>query len=117
MGRCVARAQTGLALFAMSYTVEEQAIPIQQRVAGDPGWFRSDRWDIDAKADHPVKEAELKQMLQAVLTHRYKLTFHREMRETFGYILVVDRKGPKLSLTSGEPRPGPMGHRHRQRVD
>jgi uncharacterized protein (TIGR03435 family) len=55
-----------------------------------------DRYDIVAKAEHPVHSAELRQMLQSLLVGRFKLQVHWETREVPVYSLTVAKGGPKL---------------------
>jgi hypothetical protein len=38
-----------------------------QRISGGPGWLDSNKYDVEAKAEDPVPEAELKRMLQSLL--------------------------------------------------
>ena len=61
-------------------------------------------YDIAAKAegsDTPTR-AEFRQMLQALLTDRFKLAVHREVRETPVYALVVGKNGPKFRESKPE---------------
>jgi uncharacterized protein (TIGR03435 family) len=55
-------------------------------------------YDIAAKAggDGTPSTDEFRQMLQALLADRFKLKFHREMREMQVYALVIGKNGPKL---------------------
>ena len=55
-----------------------------------------DRYDIVAKAEHRVRSAELRQMLQSLLADRFKLQVHWETREVPVYSLTVAKGGPKL---------------------
>lgn len=57
-----------------------------------------DRYDVDAKADHPVTRTEMLQMLQKLLADRFRLAFHWETKEVEGYALVTAKGGPKLRL-------------------
>jgi len=80
----------------------------QTYVLGGPVWVRSGTpgvsagYRIDAVAEDPAMAttAQLKQMLQAILADRFKLAFHRGVRETPGYAIVFSKKGPKLTETS-----------------
>ena len=63
-----------------------------------PGIYR-----IDAVASHPVTDAECKVMVQQLLTDRYKMIAHRELRETPVYALVVAKSGPKMAKADGQP--------------
>jgi uncharacterized protein (TIGR03435 family) len=55
-------------------------------------------WDIVAKAegDAVPTHAEFQKMLQSLLTDRFQLKLHREMRETPVYALVVSKDGAKF---------------------
>ena len=68
----------------------------RHQVAGGPGWFDGDKYDIIAKADGRATTEQLKLMLQSLLATRFQLTFHRETRELVLYDLVVGKGGPKL---------------------
>jgi len=72
----------------------EWAYDIPGRVFG-PDWIFSERYDIVAKAAKPVSQEQLKLMLQRLLTERFKLTLHREMKELPVIALVVTKNGPK----------------------
>jgi uncharacterized protein (TIGR03435 family) len=74
-------------------------------VIGVPDW-RPPYFDIQATADDPsrVTKAELQQMLQNLLIDRFKLRFHREIREEDGYVLTVAKSGVKFKETSGPER-------------
>jgi len=55
-------------------------------------------FDIEAKADGDAvpTTAEFRQMLQSLLTDRFKLKFHHESREIPVFALVVGKNGPKF---------------------
>jgi uncharacterized protein (TIGR03435 family) len=55
-------------------------------------------YDIAARAegDGTPTQDDFRQMLQSLLADRFKLRFHREMREMPVYALVVAKGGPKL---------------------
>jgi len=67
-------------------------------------WINSERFDIVAKTSGPVKESELRLMLQALLVERFHLSTHRETKELSVYSLVVGKNGHKLRR-SGEDGP------------
>src|SRR5262245_47347887 len=56
-------------------------------VSGGPGWIRTDRFDVAAKANVPgnLNEAQLQPMLAKLLADRFKLRVHRSSAETAGY--------------------------------
>jgi uncharacterized protein (TIGR03435 family) len=68
-------------------------------------WLNDVTFDIFAKSAAPAAETDLRNMLQAVLVDRFKLTFHRETREIPALTLVVSSKGHKLKPAekSGDP--------------
>ena len=76
-----------------------------QLIKGGPDWATTgeDRYNIEAKAEDPkATEEQLLQMLQALLVERFQLTFHREIKDTQGYALIVAKNGPKLKGATGE---------------
>ena len=81
-------------------------------IQGGPSWFRSEKFDIQAKAGDAANQelsglsgdqgAALKhRMLQALLTDRFKLAVHRETKALPGYALVIAKNGPKLREADG----------------
>jgi uncharacterized protein (TIGR03435 family) len=61
------------------------------QIKGGPEWIDSERFDIVAKADTAdgeVKDDQWPIMVQALLEDRFKLTMHRETKETPVYALV-----------------------------
>ncbi len=81
------------------------------QVSGGPSWFTSDRYDIDAKMQASVADALQKltpaertiarqQMLQTLLTDRFKLTIRREISELPVYSLVIAKNGSKIKLAT-----------------
>ena len=67
------------------------------QVTGHPGWFESERFDIEAKIGVDAKEGDWQLMFQSLLADRFKLALHRESRETSVLALVVSRSGAKLT--------------------
>jgi bla regulator protein blaR1 len=83
------------------------------QIAGSPSWFKTERYDIEAKMDSSVaeelrklsddqREAETRRMLQALLADRFQLKLHIDTKELPVYALVVAKNGPKLQVA----RPG-----------
>ena len=81
-------------------------------IQGGPSWFRSEKFDIQAKAGNAANQelsglhgdqgAAIKhRMLQALLTDRFKLAVHHETQALPGYALVIAKNGPKLREASG----------------
>lgn len=66
-------------------------------VLGAPGWAKSDRYEIEAKAAAPESWTTMSgSMLRALLEDRFKLKMHRETREIPVYALTVAKGGAKL---------------------
>lgn len=61
----------------------------------------ADRFDIFAKAGGAEPEGQLRVMLQALLADRFKLAFHRQMKELSGYALVPGKGENKLHAVEG----------------
>lgn len=59
----------------------------------------SERYDIQAKAEHPVSCPEMSRLLQSLLEDRFKLVVRRETKDLPSYALVVDKGGPLLHLS------------------
>jgi bla regulator protein BlaR1 len=86
------------------------AYQIQQaQILGGEVWFRSDRYDVDAKIsaaeleklhqlNTPQASLERHGMIQALLADRFKLALHRETRQLPVYALVVGPAGPKMQI-------------------
>src|SRR5260221_5955517 len=72
-GRFAARGYTLVLLMQRAYGV------MDWNVSGGPGWIRSDRCDVIAKANVAgnLTEKQLQPMLQALLAERFKLRLHK----------------------------------------
>lgn len=66
------------------------------QVVGGPPWIGSAAFELQAKADHAVAPKEIRLTLQGLLADRFALKFYRETRTMQGYVLSVDKNGPKL---------------------
>lgn len=77
------------------------------QLSGEPTWFKSERYDVEAKMDESVADVLQKlspdenklarqQMLQALLADRFGLVIHHEQRDFPVYKLVIAKNGPKL---------------------
>jgi bla regulator protein BlaR1 len=74
------------------------------QISGAPDWVRTERWDIQAKADGvdgQLTRAEEIPMIKALLADRFHLEVHMETREMPVYALVVEKKGSKLIPHAG----------------
>jgi uncharacterized protein (TIGR03435 family) len=72
------------------------------QVVGGPDWLGTDRFNIEAKPEQPVKDDSVAMaMLQTLLAERFKLAVHRETRTISAYVLEVVKNGPKLEKGDG----------------
>ena len=96
-GRFRAQSVSIYALIAYAYDVQ----PVQVvDLKPDPGLY-----DVEGKADSEHSQAELRLMLQGLLAERFRLKFHREMREMPVDRLVIGRnlKLKATELTEADP--------------
>jgi uncharacterized protein (TIGR03435 family) len=61
-----------------------------------PDWIASERFDIAAKLPSGTVREQVNDMLQNLLTDRFKLTFHRVKKDFPVYALVASKGGAKL---------------------
>jgi len=76
--------------------------------AGGPPWLDTEMYDISATtgAHEKIDAEQLKPLLRSLLTERFGLRFHREMKEGSIYALVVSKEGPRLSEGAAFEQPG-----------
>jgi uncharacterized protein (TIGR03435 family) len=101
-GRFTARGYTLVLLMQRAYGV------MDWNVSGGPGWIRTDRYDVTAKANVSgnLTEEQLRPMLQALLAERFKLRLHQGSKEMAGYALVLGKGGPRVKASAdGEEHP------------
>ena len=89
------------------------------RVLGGPGWLDSERFDIVARAPANTPDDQMRLMLRALLTHRFKLVVHTATREQPAYALIRacndGRLGPNLIASSDCDRAAQL-HRERRKL-
>jgi uncharacterized protein (TIGR03435 family) len=106
-GKCMAHNVSILRIIAQAY-----ALPLftaDQYVSGLPGWAKTERYDLDAKAESAsASDGELKVMLQNLLADRFNLQLHDEHKQVSGYALIVGKGGlrsrPPLRDLAGQAR-------------
>jgi uncharacterized protein (TIGR03435 family) len=81
-----------------------------------PDWLGSTRFDITAKFPAGATQDQVPEMLQALLTERFKLALHKDSQERPIYALVAGKNGPKLKAAevqtdngANAPASGPPG--------
>jgi uncharacterized protein (TIGR03435 family) len=73
------------------------------RVAGGPGWMRTDRYDIHAKAGAEIPPDEREGAIMTLLEERFHLVAHRETRDTSAMVLQAPKRPAGLkTAASGE---------------
>jgi uncharacterized protein (TIGR03435 family) len=83
----------------------EYAYNINRNEIVGPSWLGSETYDIEAKPEHPVSIAQIRQMLQTLLTDRFKLSVHTETKELPVYALVAAKNGPRLREAPADEEP------------
>jgi uncharacterized protein (TIGR03435 family) len=64
--------------------------------SGGPSWLGTDRYDIVAKAEGSVTDAQQKLMVQTLLAERFQLKMHCEKKKLPVFIVSVGKTAPKL---------------------
>ena len=87
----------------------------EYQVVGGPGWVRSKRWQISAKAPAPAHGPAMRALVRRMLEDRFALKTHVETRELPVYNLVLargDRQlGPNIQPSSVDCMPFLTGQR------
>jgi uncharacterized protein (TIGR03435 family) len=63
---------------------------------GEPNWFKTRLYSIDAVASAPTAEAQMMPMMRALLADRFQLRLRQEDRDLPIYALEVSLGGPKF---------------------
>jgi uncharacterized protein (TIGR03435 family) len=79
-------------------------IHAKQIVGGAP-WMESDKFDVTGQpeGDGLPSTNQLREMIQKMLTDRFKLTFHRDKRELPAYAVLVGNAGSKMTKNESNP--------------
>lgn len=100
-GRFIATSATLKAMAGFAYDVRGD------QISGGPGWFDSDKFDIEAMPGKDTRIPEgfaasntYKVMVKSLLEDRFKLAAHREAREGQVYELRVAKDGPNLKAAA-----------------
>lgn len=113
-GSFVARGVTLQRLIQLAYRVQDS------QISGGPDWLNSAKFNVDAKLDPSYVSAMHQQMsdhkdpndqglLKAILTDKFKLATHSELRTAAAYDLVADENGVKLQAAGNEMRTMRLG--------
>jgi len=75
-----------------------------------PEWIKAEeRYDMVATAPGPASEAQMKLMLQALLTERFQMKIRRETRELSVYALIPGKSAAKVKRISSDDAPSLSG--------
>jgi uncharacterized protein (TIGR03435 family) len=87
----------------------------EYQVVGGPGWVRSKRWQVSAKASAPARGPAMRALVRRMLEDRFALKTHMDMRELPIYNLVLARTdgqlGPKIKRSTIDCMPFLTGQR------
>jgi uncharacterized protein (TIGR03435 family) len=92
--RYTVRNQSIVSLMMFAYSIDKH------QVVNAPAWADTERFDIEGTTD-TLGEPNLHQqqeMLQKLLTDRFRIKFHREKREIPVYAIKIAKGGPKLKV-------------------
>ncbi|MBV9743332.1 MAG: TIGR03435 family protein [Acidobacteriia bacterium] len=76
------------------------------QILGDPSWLGREQFEIQAAAERPSSDEQIRRMLQELLADRFKLKLHSETREIPIYALVIGNNGHKLHATKDASQQG-----------
>jgi uncharacterized protein (TIGR03435 family) len=102
-GRYELRQATMLDLIKTAYGVDPNT------VVGGPSWLESYRFDVIAKAPPATSAETVNLMLQELLTDRFKLVVHNDMKLGPRFVLTVGKGKPKMKEADGSGEPGCQG--------
>jgi uncharacterized protein (TIGR03435 family) len=83
------------------------AFRVKQYQVSGPEWMAAERFDISAKLPPGAKAAEVFVMLQALLSDRFALAFHREKKEMPAYAMIVGKPPLRLREIPQDPNAPP----------
>jgi uncharacterized protein (TIGR03435 family) len=76
-----------------------------RQIAGGPAWLETEKYDVAGKPDRAgmPNATQLKAMLRNLLLDRFKLEFHREMKELSAYAITIAKGGARLTKNDTNP--------------
>jgi uncharacterized protein (TIGR03435 family) len=78
------------------------------QVSGGPPWVETELFEVDGRPAGPTPHDQIMLMLQTLLTDRFQLAIHRDIKEVPIYSLVAAKNGPKLQEVKDKNRIGGM---------
>jgi len=74
---------------------------VKEHQISGPSWIAVEKYEIAALMPAGADRAQAPEMLRTLLTQRFHLELHREMRKMPAYALVVAKGGAKLTAVAG----------------
>ena len=76
-----------------------------RQITGGPAWMDTEKYDVTGQpqAQGIPNLFQLRAMVRQLLTDRFKLAFHRDMKELAVYAIVVGNRGPTLTKNDTNP--------------
>jgi uncharacterized protein (TIGR03435 family) len=81
----------------------KRAYDVKPEQISGPGWLETERYDIVAKLLPGTNAEQLRLMLQELLTQRFQISLHREVKILSVYELTVTKNGSKLKMPEKLP--------------
>ena len=107
-GISIDKARVDLAFVTLNDLIVE-AFKIKPHQIAGPDWLSMERFDIQAKLPDGAARDQIPQMLGNMLSDRFGLRTHIEVRTLSAYTLIVGKNGPKLQPSVLPPDPEPQG--------
>jgi uncharacterized protein (TIGR03435 family) len=76
------------------------AYGVREYQVSGPSWMADSWFEIVTRAPAGSREADLPEMMRALLIERFKLEAHKETKEFPGFGLVVAKDGPKMTVAA-----------------
>ncbi len=122
-GMRAALADMGLRVVGNRVTATDNTLKSLIRIAYDlkdhqvigPSWLATEKYEVAAIMPAGSTRDQAPLMLRTLLAQRFHLEFHREMRKTAAYALVIAKGGPKVTAVPG-PEARNLGGSLRGRV-
>ncbi|HEY6345249.1 MAG TPA: TIGR03435 family protein [Bryobacteraceae bacterium] len=86
-----------------------EAFAVKAGQISGPSWLDTDCFTIIATLPEGATKDQIPAMLRALFAERLKLSSHKDSRPQPGYVLVVDKNGPKVKPSGQGPNAAPAG--------
>lgn len=81
----------------------------RRQIVGGPDWLSTDKFDIEARADHSYSIDDLHLMFQNLLADRFNLKVHKQIKVGPVYVLTVAKSGLKMTpVDAGKDHHNPI---------